>query len=742
VKVIHLISGGDTGGAKTHVHLLLYNLNKTIDATLVCFMRGVFSEEAIQMGIPTVILDSKNVFKVIRQLKKLVTEGGYDLIHCHGSRGNLMGAILKLFVDIPVITTVHSDYRLDYLGRPFARVVYGTLNAISLRVLDYRIGVSGSMRQLLISRGFRPSRLFTIYNGLDFSRKPKACDRREFYERVGLNAGGDSIVVGIAARLDPVKDVATLIRGFALVREKCPNLRLIIAGDGGEMPSLRRLAKELKVEDFVCFTGWLSDMDEFYSSIDINTLTSMSETFPFALTEGAIFRLPTVSSRVGGVPELIKDGVTGLLFKPGDHEALASHLCALAGDAGLRRKLGDALHEYASKKYSAEASCRRQLEIYEAIFRRAELRPPARSGVLICGAYGHGNAGDEAILEAIVGEMRGIDPDMPITILSRRPRETMLRYGEDAVYTFNFPKFLRVMNRTRLYINGGGSLIQDVTSRRSLWYYLFTLQQAKKRGNRVIMYGCGIGPVQYGYDQRLVRRVLNKNVDIITLREKHSLQELCRFGVTKPEIVLSSDPALSLPSAADYEIDEALASHGIDPRGKYICFALRKWPRFIEKASCFAAGARHAYEKHGLIPIFLSINHRSDGEAAGCVTRHLDIPFHCLPDPMGSALTIGIMSRMTAVVSMRLHGLIFAAGRGIPLVGISYDPKVTAFLDYIGQKLYVQLEDLQADKLCSMIDAAVELSEDKESLAGQVARLVEIESRNVECARRLLESFK
>ncbi|HHU21963.1 MAG TPA: polysaccharide pyruvyl transferase CsaB [Clostridiales bacterium] len=739
MKVIHLISGGDTGGAKTHVHLLLYNLNKTIDATLVCFMRGVFSEEAIQMGIPTIILDSKNVIKTILQLRNLVLEGEYDLVHCHGSRGNLMGAILKLFIDIPVITTVHSDYRLDYMGRPLAKLVYGTLNAISLRILDYRIGVSGSMRQLLISRGFRPSHLFTIYNGLDFSRKPKACDRREFYKRVGLQADGDSIVAGIAARLDPVKDVATLMRAFALAREKCPNLRLIIAGDGGEMAALHRLAKELKVQDYVCFTGWLSDMDEFYSSIDINTLTSISETFPFALTEGAIFRLPTISSRVGGVPELIKDGVTGLLFRPGDSKALAAHLRALAKDAGLRRKLGDALHQYASMEYSAEASCRRQIEIYNTIFRRAKLMPPARSGVLICGAYGHGNAGDDAILEAIVGEMRSIDPDMPLTILSRRPRETMRRYGEDSVYTFNFPKFLRVMNHTRLYLNGGGSLIQDVTSRRSLWYYLFTIYQAKKRGNKVIMYGCGIGPVLYGYDQRLVRRVLNKNVDIITLREKHSLQELSRFGVTEPEIVLSSDPALSLPSATDDEIDEALSLHGIDPRGKYICFTLRKWPGFIEKAPCFAAGARHAHEKHGLIPIFLSINHRSDGDAAGCVTKLLDMPFHCLPDPMESGLTIGIMSRMTAVVSMRLHGLIFAAGRGVPLVGISYDPKVTAFLDYIGQDLHVRLEDLQSDQLCSMIDAAIQLAKDKKSLAEKVTKLINIESRNVECARRLLE---
>ncbi|MCL2031440.1 MAG: polysaccharide pyruvyl transferase family protein, partial [Oscillospiraceae bacterium] len=98
-----------------------------------------------------------------------------------------------------------------------------------------------------------------------------------------------------------------------------------------------------------------------------------------------------------------------------------------------------------------------------------------RRGVLICGAYGHGNAGDDAILEAIVQEMREIDAEMPIWVLSRTPRETQARFGIGSVHIFNVFGFLRIMRRTRLYISGGGSLIQDVTSRRSLWYYLASI---------------------------------------------------------------------------------------------------------------------------------------------------------------------------------------------------------------------------------------------------------------------------
>ena len=103
-------------------------------------------------------------------------------------------------------------------------------------------------------------------------------------------------------------------------------------------------------------------------------------------------------------------------------------------------------------------------------------------GVVLCGAYGYGNAGDEAILEAIVAELRSIDPQMPIRVLTRRPRDTEKRLGVKAYYTFNIPAFCCAALRSSLYLNGGGSLIQDVTSRRSLWFYLLTIFE--RRGER------------------------------------------------------------------------------------------------------------------------------------------------------------------------------------------------------------------------------------------------------------------
>ncbi len=360
-----------------------------------------------------------------------------------------------------------------------------------------------------------------------------------------------------------------------------------------------------------------------------------------------------------------------------------------------------------------------------------------RSGVLICGAYGMSNAGDEAILEAVVSEMRSIDPDMPITVLSRTPEITAKRHGVNSLHMFDLFGFLRVMKSCRLYINGGGSLIQDVTSSRSLWYYLYTLAAAKHRGCRVLMYGCGIGPVSRGFNRALTARVINRYVDAITLREENSLAELQDFGVTKPETVVASDPALTLSGAEPELVDAKMRELGLDPEGEYICFCLRDWPGFSERARCFARAADYAYENYGLTPLFLSVNLRSDGAAGEAAAEFMSSPHFVLSEPMPTALTVGIISRMRALVSIRLHGLIFAASQAVPIAGVSYDPKVSAFLDYIGQKNYVPLEDLTEESLKALIDKALHI--DKAELCAAAQQLKSVESRNTRAARRLLE---
>ncbi len=739
MNVIHLISGGDSGGAKTHVLSLLQNLNQQIHAQLVCFREGPFAQEARDMGIPTMICEGNNVLRTRRQLTAYIRQGGYELIHCHGSRANMIGALLRRTTGVPVVTTVHSDYRLDYMGRPLSHLIFGTINAWALHRLDYRIGVSDAMVDLLISRGFPADRFYAIYNGIDFTPAPDQGDRLTYLRQLGADVDEDSVVVGIAARLNPVKDMSTLVRGFAAAYKECPRLRLVIAGDGEEKEKLTALAAELGVAKQVTFAGWISGgMDRFYAALDVNALTSLSETFPYALTEGARFHLATVATAVGGIPCLIDQGVNGYLFTPGDWQELGRRLAELGRDDALRRQLGEKLYQKASTQFSIQHTVDTQLHIYREILRRHRRPAAARDGVVICGAYGRGNAGDDAILEAILQEMRAIDPDMPMTVLSKDPKSTRLTYRVRAIHRSNLPAWLMAMHQAKLYINGGGSLIQDVTSRRSLWFYLHNISAAKRAGCKVQMYGCGIGPVTRDSHRRLAAKILNRYVDVITLREPDSLAELRAMGVTEPEILLTADPALTLSKAPEDEIDSVLLRAGIPPHGKYICFALRRWKGFEEKAPLFGAAAEYAYRTYGLTPVFAAVEKHLDPGAGQMAARGLSVPHYFLDDAGGAGTIIGALSRMELVVSMRLHALIFSAGQGIPLAGVVYDPKVSAFLRYIGQELFVDLQDLTEADLRHMIDRCVAQARGPGTQAAAVARLQEMERGNVRTARRLL----
>ncbi len=735
MKVLTLISGGDVGGAKTHVLGLLSSLGRRIGVTMVCFMEGDFSREARELGIDTRILAGKNLPRIAEQLRTMVREEGFDLIHSHGSRGNFMAWMLR-DCGVPLLATVHSDPRLDYLGRPLAGLIYGSMNRFALRRLDYLTGVSDSMTDLLISRGLPPDRIFTIYNGVDLSAPGPEQRREAFFRTHGIPEEPGAVYAGIAARLNPVKDIATLLRGFARAHGAVPGLRLLIAGDGPQEAELKDLARQLGVEREVFFLGWVEDTDSFYAALDINTLTSLSETFPYALTEGARQRKATVSSRVGGVPKLIDHGVTGLLFQPGDSAALGECLRMLAEDEDLRIRLAGALYRRVEARFSLKATVSRQLEIYETVLRRYPHREDPRSVIAVCGAYGRGNAGDEAILKAILQEIRELAPDSPICVVSRNPAETRLTHRVQAIHTFDIPGFRRLSYRSRLYLNGGGSLIQDATSRRSLWFYLYTLWQARRAGVPVVMYSCGIGPVSHPGDRVLAGRIISRNVDVITLREDSSVQELKELGVSGPEIILAADPSLTLRPHGEAETRSVVLSAGLDPAESYVCFILRSWPGFEEKVPEFA-GAADELSRQGLTPVFLAVDRGKDVPAARLVLQRMQENGLLLDGRYPGEELSDLLSSMKAVVSMRLHGLIFAAGRGTPLVGVVYDPKVRAFLRYIGQERDMDLEEVTAEKLVAAVREA-RASASPEQQRAAVARLEALEAENRKVLRRYL----
>nr|WP_297175019.1 polysaccharide pyruvyl transferase CsaB [uncultured Agathobaculum sp.] len=735
---MHVMGGGDVGGAKTQIMNTVTGLAKRNEVMLLSFRAGPFADEARERGIDVRVIERHNPFAAARAMRDLVDEFRPDIVHCHGGRANLMGAIVRRSRSVPVVTTVHSDYKLDYLGNPFKQHTFGAANAVALRFLDFYQPVADRMARTLIERGFDPERIVKIYNGMEFKRPTDDFDRVSYLrENYGASVEDGDVLCGIAARLTAVKDIATTVRAFAEARKEAPQLRLFIAGDGEDEEMLRRLCVQLGIAERVTFCGWVSPVEPFFRAMDINLLSSVSETFPYSILEGICAGCATICSDVGGMPELIDTGENGYIFPVGDHRQLARYMVRLANDAALRHTFAKALYEKASRDFSKDKMCERQEANYRHLLARFHRPKDERESIVICGAYGRGNAGDDAILEAIVREMRALDPERTICVMSRRPKETRLVYRTNAIYTFNVFSVLRRFRRAALYINGGGSLMQDVTSTRSIWYYCYTLRAAKKRGCKVMMYGCGIGPINRPGNRIMAARTIDRSVDRITLRDDTSRAQLAQMGVTQPDIRVSADPTIILDPAPREVVNLALEQSGIDPAGRYIGFGLRSWKGLESVLPEIASAAEYAYRKHGLTPVFVPIEFPSDLIPAERVGALLSCPWHAVRTRQPIEVTIGILARMQAVVGIRLHSLMFSAGQGVPVVGMSYDIKVDGFLKYIGSRTCLPLRSVRSADLCRLIDECVSGALDAE--VHRTARMLrEREHENMRGAAILL----
>jgi len=367
MNIIHLIGGGDVGGAKIHVLSLIKEMNKYINVCLISLREGQFADDAKKMGINVKVVSTGSIFRDVAMIKSITREHGAELIHSHGAKANLLATLSKSSLHIPVVTTMHSDYRLDYMNSLWKRMTYGILNTIALRFVDYYVAVSNTFRKMLIDRGFNKDKIFTVYNGVDFNKERGLYNRQEFAKSYSLNLPDDSVLIGILCRFDPVKGLDTFIKAAKIVVERNQNVKFILGGDGPQRAHLEKSVKSMGISENVLFPGWIKNAYEFMDSIDINVLTSLSESFPYVILEGVLYKDATVSSDVGGISDLIEDGETGFLFKPGDYKKLAEHLTELVNNPQLRKTMGDKIYDKASKEFSLENMSKTQIQIYNSI---------------------------------------------------------------------------------------------------------------------------------------------------------------------------------------------------------------------------------------------------------------------------------------------------------------------------------------------------------------------------------------
>ncbi|MCR4437160.1 MAG: polysaccharide pyruvyl transferase CsaB [Clostridiales bacterium] len=714
MKVLHLIGGGDVGGARVHVLSLVKELSKYIDVKIISFRPGMFADEARDMGINIEIVKTGNIVADIRRVIAVIKQEGYEIIHSHGAKANMIALIAESFTGLPTVTTVHSDYRLDYLESMVKQMSFGMINTIALRFIDYYIGVSNNFREMLIERKFDPSRIFTVYNGINFDRRIKKYSRSQFAKKYNLDLAEDDIVVGILARLYPVKGLGTFVSAAKEVLDKNPFIKFIIGGDGEDRESLQKTVHSLGISGSVFFTGWVDDPYEFMSNLDINVLTSISESFPYSILEGALLRKATISSNVGGIADLIDSGENGYLFNAGDYGKLAEYILKLADSGELRESLGEKIYRKAKSQFSLDNMCKSQLEIYRKILDAHRARHENAKGrkkylydAIISGYYGSGNIGDDAILAAIISGLHMYKKDIKVLVMSRNPIQTKKTYHVDSINRTNPFQVLWAMKNSRLFINGGGSLIQDIKSTRSLLYYLSTIWLAKKMGLKVMIYANGIGPISRQGNKKRTRHVLNL-VDVITLRENLSRRELSLLKVDKPRIVITADPALTIEAADDRCVDKIFREEGIDFPGPFIGFSVRKWKCYEKYEDVIAQVADYMTQTYGIKALFLPMHYPGDLDIIENILSKMKEKGYVIRKKYDGNYVLGIIKRMEMLVGMRLHALIFAASAGIPIIGLEYEQKVEGFLQYINQAGYASaghVRDLEYGKLKDAVES-------------------------------------
>lgn len=307
--------------------------------------------------------------------------------------------------------------------------------------------------------------------------------------------------------------------------------------------------------------------------------------------------------------------------------------------------------------------------------------------IVISGYYGCGNAGDEAVLAGIKESFaRCAGERARLLVLSQNPDDTTRLHNLPAVYRMSASLVRQTLRESDLLLSGGGSLLQDTTSVRSLLYYLWVARVAFSVGVPVMFYAQGLGPLRRSFSRTLVRMVANRTA-AITVRDEPSARLLASIGVNRPPIEVTADPAFALSPATPDCVDALLRAEGLPTATPLLGVALRPWGGAEESpVEAYAALLVALARRCNAQPVLLPMHAGDDVTFAEQVAERTGCPaeFPVIRHAYPPNVLLGLTGRMQAVVALRLHALIFAARVGVPPFALSYDPKVENLMRGLG----------------------------------------------------------
>ena len=361
-RILQLLATGGSGGAQESYTGLLLRLGRSrYEVRALSLSAGSAVQRLRGLGVEVDVLDEPDDERAVTELAQWLRRNEIDLVHAHMYRAEIVGTQAAVAAGTPVIVaTVHSS-RVRSDGD---RALLASLTP----AMDRLIVPSESIARKVRAEG-RHARFAVIPNGVDLSRFASPVPPCRLRSEFGIPA--DAPLLGVVARLEPEKGHRHLVAAMPSILRAAPDAWLAIVGEGSEAHALRAQAADLGVDERVVFTGRRDDVTAITADVTIALLPSLREAQGISILEAMALSRPVVAAAVGGIPEVITDGVDGLLVPPADPAVLADAVVRLINDPTLRDRIAEAGYRTVAERFSIDAQVRRTEEAYDEELARA-----------------------------------------------------------------------------------------------------------------------------------------------------------------------------------------------------------------------------------------------------------------------------------------------------------------------------------------------------------------------------------
>lgn len=722
MKILMATMGLDIGGAETHIVELSKELRHQGHDVVVVSNGGVYVPEITAAGIrhynaPMHRRTLRDMLRSRAILRDVIAREKPDVVHAHARIPAFLCGTLQRRMGFPFVTTAHWVFDASGILRYLTNWGQRT------------IAVSDDIKAYLIREYHLPADHISVtINGIDTEKFSPDVSGQRVIAEFGLDP--QKPIISYVSRMDQDRALVArqLIEIAPQLDQAVPGVQLLIAGGGNVFQELLAKAGEVNAalgRPCVAMAGPRTDINEIVAAGNIFVGVSRA----------------ALEAMSAGKPVIVagNEGYHGLFGPEKLTEAQAGNFCCrglpLSQPQILLEDVVSALDLPPEEKAQVGAYGRQVIFDYYSVRRMAsdclamydQVRR-RKYQVVMSGYYGFANAGDDAILEAIQQAILEASDDIGVTVLSNDPELTRKQYGMDAIPRFRMWDVFSALRRSDALLSGGGSLLQDTTSTRSLFYYLSVIRCAQLLGKPVMLYANGIGPVRRPSNRRRVKRVVER-ATLVTLRDHSSARELADMGVTRPDLYVTADPVFHLSPAPPERGQELCRAAGLPQGRPFVAVSVRDWPDTGRFPKELAALCDHLRRSYGLEVLFLLMQPTRDRNTAQLVQKAMSEPSFLLDSVCTPRELMAVLGQARLCLAMRLHTLIFAGRMAVPSLGLVYDPKVESYLQELELPAagYVDRFDAKeaiarADALMADYDHVLERLHQKSAQLAQAAR--------------------